>query len=191
VDLDYLQESHGELPASIPKQYFLFVGTLKKGKNLALLREVYRLARVQKQEIAPLVIVGVKFLDKLSHGDFPADWEFLGFQKDEQLFALYRSAIALVFPSKFEGFGYPVVEAQALNCPVICSKISSIPEVAGDAAMYAEQTPESYLEMMLLLQSSEAQRHKLTTKGALRVSLFSLAAATSKVETIYRKTMVG
>src|SRR5579859_3409922 len=118
---------------TVPNEYFLFVGSLEPGKNLALLKEVYALAESKKQFLPPLLIVGARWEGVGHEGPPPKDWHYLGRQPDEVLVYLYRHATGLVFPSKYEGFGLPVVEAMSLGCPVICSPVASLPEVGGAA----------------------------------------------------------
>ncbi len=120
-----------------PKPYFLFVGTIQPRKNLE--RIIRAFAKIEDKS---LVIAGSKgwMSDKIYELPKKLGIEnrvkFLGYVADEKLPALYSGAEALIFPSLFEGFGLPILEAQACGCPVITSNISSMPEVAGDGAVY-------------------------------------------------------
>ncbi|HMO66955.1 MAG TPA: glycosyltransferase family 1 protein, partial [Verrucomicrobiota bacterium] len=125
----------------VPAEVFLFVGSLEPGKNLALLRETYKLARRAGRELPPLLIVGARWSGVAGEGAPPANWHYLGRQPDGVLIHLYRRALALAFPSKYEGFGLPVAEAMQLGCPVVCSPVASLPEVAGDAALFVPSRP--------------------------------------------------
>lgn len=99
---------------------------------------------------------------------------FLGFVPQEDLGSLYRNAAALVFPSMFEGFGMPVLEAMACGCPVVCSNTSSLPEVAGEAALYFNpQDPAAIAETIQLLLSSSKLRETLVERGRLRAESFT------------------
>jgi glycosyltransferase involved in cell wall biosynthesis len=113
-------------------------------------------------------------------------WRFLGHQTDETLVYLYRRAVALLFPSKNEGFGLPVVEAQALGCPVICSRVASLPEVGGDAAFYSEMTPAAYLEAMLRLMRDGPLRQELVEKGKTHSAKFSWSKCARETVEVYR-----
>jgi len=118
--------------------YILFVGNVEPRKNLESLLRAY--ARSYEQHHASLVIVGAKGwndsgitrrLEEVS--GLPIHQT--NFVNDTELAALYAGAIAFVFPSLYEGFGIPCLEAMASGCPVICSNTSSLPEVVGDAAI--------------------------------------------------------
>ena len=132
--------------APVPSEFLLFVGSLEPGKNLSLLRQTYELATGSQINLPPLMIVGGRWEGVAKEGRPPSSWHYLGRQSDAALVYLMRRAIALLFPSKYEGFGLPVNEAMSLGCPVICSPVASIKEVGGEAALYAELTPEAYLK---------------------------------------------
>lgn len=124
--------------ASPYKNYFLFVGTIQPRKNLERLIEA--VAKTDKI----LVIVGSKGWMSEKIYKLPKKLgieervKFLGYVPDRDLPALYSGAIALTFPSLFEGFGLPILEAQACGCPVLTSNVSSMPEIAGKKAIYVD-----------------------------------------------------
>src|SRR6266496_4816590 len=124
--------------SDVPPEFLLFVSSLEPGKNVVLIREVYELAESRRVKLPPLLLAGSRWQGVGHEGPPPSGWRFLGHQSDDVLVYLYRRAQALLFPSKYEGFGLPVAEAQALGCPVICSPVASLPEVVGTAALYAE-----------------------------------------------------
>jgi glycosyltransferase involved in cell wall biosynthesis len=105
------------------------------------------------------------------------------------LVALYRRALALALPTKYEGFGLPVVEAMGLGCPVICSRVASLPEVAGDAAHYAEMTPASYLDAMRRLARESGYRTELIERGRVQVRRFSWRRCAEETVAVYRAAM--
>jgi len=105
---------------------------------------------------------------------------------DEGLQVLYKNALVFVFPSLYEGFGIPVLESFTCGCPVICSKTSSLPEVAGDAAVYFE--PESELSILNSVQKviyNNNLRSQLAHKGSQRVKEFSWEKTSKKTKKIY------
>lgn len=128
----------------LPGPYWLAVGTIEPRKNLVRLLEAYRLYRESDRPFTALVIVGQRgwkaepFYEALASHPFREDILLTGYVSDEQLAALYSHALALVYPSEYEGFGLPVLEAMACGCPVICSDRSSLPEVGGEVARYVD-----------------------------------------------------
>lgn len=107
---------------------------------------------------------------------------------DERLAALYQGASAFVYPSKYEGFGIPPLEAMSLGCPVICSNTSSIPEVVGNAGAYFD--PHDTDSMRTAIESvlqSPARRQELLAFGSARVHTFSWARCAAETLAIYRK----
>jgi alpha-1,3-rhamnosyl/mannosyltransferase len=177
-----------EQPAfEVPPEYFLFVGSLEPGKNLSLLRATYELAATRGQVLPPLLVMGVRWAGVGTEGKPPPGWTYLGRQSDEVLQYLYRRALALVFPSKYEGFGLPVAEAMALGCPVICSQVASIPEVGGEAACYADLRPEAYFDAMVRLCRDHALREDLITKGREQSRRFSWSKCAEETVRVYRE----
>jgi glycosyltransferase involved in cell wall biosynthesis len=99
---------------------------------------------------------------------------FTGYVSNSQLAALYKKAACFVFPSLYEGFGIPILEAMNYKCPVISSNASSLPEVGGDAALYFDPKDPIDLEKKIeLVISDAALRKSLEAKGLKRVELFS------------------
>ena len=173
----------------LPSEFFLFVGSLEPGKNLSLLKAAYEMAAAQSRALPPLVIVGARWAGVATEGAPPADWFYLGRQPDAVLVHLYRRAQALVFPSKYEGFGLPVAEAMALGCPVICSPVASLPEVGGAAAYFAELTPEAYLAAMLRIGGDSGVREELIAKGRVQARSFSWLRCAAQTMEAYRHTL--
>jgi alpha-1,3-rhamnosyl/mannosyltransferase len=172
----------------VPAEFFLFVGSLEPGKNLALLKEVYELAEREKRALPPLLIVGVRWEGVGNEGVPPKNWRYLGRQPDDVLAYFYHRALALVFPSKYEGFGLPLIEAMALDCPVICSPVASLPEVGGNAAMFTDLTPTAYLNSMERLIREADLRDELIAKGREQAAKFSWRKCAGEVLELYRST---
>ena len=174
---------------TLPNEYFLFVGSLEPGKNLALLKEVYALAQSGNQLLPPLLIVGARWEGVGHEGPPPKGWHYLGRQPDEVLVYLYRRAIGLVFPSKYEGFGFPVAEAMSLGCPVICSPVASLPEVGGAAALFTDMTAEAYLIAMRQVSCEAGLRIELIEGGLAQAAKFSWTKCAREVLEVYRETL--
>jgi len=114
--------------------------------------------------------------------------KYLGYIEDKEIPAIYKNAIGLVFPSLFEGFGIPLLEAMKTNCPILCSNTTSIPEVAGNAALYFD--PLSITDIVDKLNqflSSKKLRQELMKKGNKQIKKFSYKKTTKKTLEILKK----
>lgn len=151
--------------------YVLAVSAVDRRKNLRLLDA----AMAHVVDILPratLVMVGPRREPDHLHA---ATWlQAPGFVSEEELTSLYRSARALVVPSLYEGFGLPVLEAMRLGAPVICARTSSLPEVAGDAALYVSPTDERQLALAILqLLTNDVLYDSLHRAGVQQAARFS------------------
>jgi len=161
---------------SLPEDYLLFVGSLEPRKNLSTLLKALRRCRVR----APLVLVGWDawgdkgWLQRALDNDGNLRVVCTGFVDDETVAALYSGARALVYPSLYEGFGLPIVEAMACGCPVICSNTSAMPEVAGEAACTVDpRNPQALAEAVDRVLLDRDYRESLSKKGRARAAQFS------------------
>lgn len=157
--------------------YFLFVGTVQPRKNLE--RVIQAFARYSQPLAPSLIIAGqrgwlsddIYQLPKILGIENRV--KFLGYVPDKKLPALYSGAEAFVFPSLFEGFGLPILEAQACGCAVLTSNVSSMPEVAGKAAVLVDPySVEAILKGILRLRSGQV-REKLIKLGFENIKRFS------------------
>lgn len=166
--------------------YILFVGSLEPRKNLRRLIEAFVLMKRRYRTDAKLVIAGA------SGANFPRisfDLQgneknvlFRGHVDNNELVDLYRGASLFVYPSLYEGFGLPVLEAMACGCPVITSSCSSLPEVAGDAACLVDPySIEDIAAAMERALSDDACRGSLRAKGLARSATFSWGASALSV----------
>jgi glycosyltransferase involved in cell wall biosynthesis len=173
----------------VPAEFFLFVGSIEPGKNLSLLRAVYQLAEERSHRLPPLLIVGTRWLGVRNEGQPPSGWHYLGRQPDEVLVYLYRRASALIFPSKYEGFGLPVVEAMSLGCPVVCSPVASLQEVGGDAALFCKLQPDAYLDAIKRLSTEIGLREALVENGYRQARQFSWRRCAEETAEVYRSAL--
>lgn len=162
--------------------YFFFVGTIQPRKNLARLLKSYAgfLNIVGKTNAPKLVLAGGKgWLSEPIYA-LPKSLEiedmviFTGRISDARLADLYKNALAFTFPSLFEGFGLPVLEAFSAGVPVMTSNSSSLPEVAGDAALLVDPNKtEEMIEGLLKLYNDKQLRETLSSKGFEQLKKFS------------------
>lgn len=163
----------------LPGTYFLTVATIEPRKNLPVLLDAYVQLRQQLSEACPvLVIVGRKgwHCDDIMRymAALQESVHFLGHIPDQDLVALYQMATCFVFPSLYEGFGLPVVEAMAAGCPVITTTTSSLPEVAGDAALLVDPLDAQGMAsaMQRVLQDATLRQHMIAA-GRVQAAHFS------------------
>lgn len=119
--------------------------------------------------------------EKLKTYKYRDDVVMLGYLPEEQLVRVTAAAYALVFPSFFEGFGVPVLEAMQAEVPVIASNAGSIPEVGGEAALYADPAdPDAFAKQMLSLYKDETVRKNLIEKGKQQAAIFNWDKAANR-----------
>ena len=115
---------------------------------------------------------------------------FLGYVPDTALQAIYRAALGTLFVSRAEGFGYPVLEAMASGCPVVTSTVSSLPEVAGEAALLVDpEDPAAIAQAITRLAADPALRQALKLRGLQRVRQFSLESQARETLAVYRRLL--
>lgn len=174
--------------------FFVFIGTLQPRKNLARIIEAHRLLPWEIQKTCPLVIIGRNgwgtdaLLPELQALESRGCGRWLSNVANVELHALLQSARALVYPSLYEGFGLPVLEGFAAGLPVISSNTTSIPEVAGDAALLVN--PESGAEIaaaMLRLVEDDALASDLVKRGRLRVKNFTWDNCLRQTVDVYKE----
>jgi len=182
--------------------YFLYLGTLQPRKNLARLitaftvLEPFGLSLRAKPETV-LVLAGKRgwlyddLFTQARHLGLAENIRFPGYTPDEDKAALLSGALAFVFPSLYEGFGLPVLEAQACGCPVITSTTSSLPEVAGDAALLVDPTDTTAIAAaMQRIAADPALRETLVERGFANVRRFSWTACAQSVLSVMEQSVV-
>lgn len=174
---------------ALPPEFFLFVSALEPGKNLKLLNETYHLAGREGVRLPPLLIVGERVEGVAHEGAAPPGWHYTGHLSDEELAYLYRRSLALLAPTRYEGFGLPVLEAMTLGTAVICSPVSSLPEVGGEVPFYAGQNPGDYLTQMRRLVQEPRLRQDRIAAGLARAATFSWPRCARETLEIYRSAL--
>lgn len=184
-----------------PERYLLYLGTLEPRKNLDLLLRAFarwRQATTIENRDVKLVLAGargwyydeifrnVEALGLTEHVHFP------GFVPTEALPGWYAAAEAFVYPSLFEGFGLPVIEAMASGAPVICSRAPGVAEVAGDAAItFAPRDEDALAGALHLVMSQPALRSELRRRGLARAARFSWQRCAEQTVEVYLRVLAN
>ncbi|MFX0201031.1 MAG: glycosyltransferase family 4 protein [Candidatus Hodarchaeota archaeon] len=182
--------------SGLPERYILYLGNLEPRKNLPTLLAAHRSLPRNLRDRYPLVIAGAMAW----HANEIKKALYL-FQKDERLILtgyvpqallpdLYRGASLFVYPSLYEGFGLPVLEAMASGVPLVASNTTSLPEVVGDAGALVDPYDINELrEAMVKLLNDEKLRNETSEKGLERAKLFSWEKCAQKTLEIYEKVL--
>lgn len=181
--------SHGSEPAP-PHPYYLYVGGRYSYKNFDSLLAAFAKVVSVRPEIK-LCVVGLPFneteeklIAELRLSEYMENYSYAS---DRHLAKLYRCSVAFVYPSLYEGFGIPLLEAMSCGTAVIASDCSSIPEVVGDAAILFDPKSTSDLaDILLSLLDSPTERDRLINKGYQRAKAFSWDKTVAKTLNVYR-----
>lgn len=186
-------QAHVQARYHLPKDFILFVSTIEPRKNLPTLLRAFRRLRDNYKLDAGLAIVGNRgwlfqevdqVIAELKLGD---EIRFLGGVPNEELVHLYNAAKLFVFPSFYEGFGLPPLEAMACGTPVIASNVSSLPEVIGDAGILIDPNDAEALTVaMWRVLSDENLQREMRDKGLKRAATFSWKRTAQETLAVYR-----
>ncbi len=173
-------------------EFVLYAGNVKPHKNLERLIDAFDLVRKRGLDHLKLVMIGDDIskytaLRRAVHQHQLHKYvRFLGYLPEETLAVMYRLAGVFVFPSLYEGFGLPPLEAMASGTPVVTSNVSSLPEVAGDAAVLVDPYDAlSIADGIHRVLTDETLRRDLRKKGVARAGMFSWEASVRRVHKIY------
>jgi len=178
----------------LPGRFWLTVGTIEPRKNLSLLLRAY--AALPRKERLPWLLVGglgwrgQELLAAIEGRGLQGSVRHIGFIPDEELPLWYNSAEALLFPSLYEGFGLPVLEAMACGCPVLCSDVSSLPEVAGSAGICLppDDAPR-WTQALHNAYADSAWRAGARGRGLQQAAQFSWQRTAAATVRSYRKAL--
>ena len=186
-DVDRVRERY-----QLQDDFVLYAGNVKPHKNLVRLIEAFDLVRRSGLDHLKLVLIGDQIskytaLRRAVHAHQLHRYvRFLGYQSEDTLAIMYRLARVFVFPSLYEGFGLPPLEAMASGTPVVASNVSSLPEVLGDAALFVEpRDPQSIADGIRRVLCDERLRCELRAKGFARASQFSWERSVRRIRDIY------
>jgi glycosyltransferase involved in cell wall biosynthesis len=176
----------------LQEKYILYVGRLDRRKNIGGLIRAFSLLKKTQGIPHQLVIAGQKdylprpLQEEISEGDIGEQILFTGFVPEELLPALYSLAEVFVYPSLYEGFGLPALEAMACGCPVIASNVTALPEVIGTAGLLIDPAQTaSLVEAIIKVISDKALREKMSRDGLARAWTFSWTETAKKTLAVY------
>jgi len=183
-----IQDKYG-----LPERFILYVGTIEPRKNLTALLEAYAELRRRLEPPPGLVFTGKKgwlyegFFRRLRELGLEDKVTFTGYVPDEDLPALYSAATVFAFPSLYEGFGLPPLEAMACGTPVITSSASSLPEVVGEAGILVDPYDVGGLvRAMKRVLMDEGKRKEMRGKGLRQAARFSWEKTARETLKVYR-----
>lgn len=189
----FVREQHG-----FDDNFILYVGTLQPRKNVDTLVRAYAMFRRHTGMQHKLVIVGkpkYRFgpvFEAIEQSGFSDDVIFTGFVADEHLPDYYNAASLFVFPSRYEGFGLPVLEAMACGTPVITTNVSSLPDVAGDAAILVDPNDvDGFAESMARVLGDAALAGNMRRDGLARAATFSWERTARETLAVYEKVLAA
>lgn len=179
------------------KDYLFYVGTTRLHKNMKNLLEAFKVAISQLPENIKLIISGNQTYlddrDKSTVAEINNNGErvvFTGFVSKAVLEHLFRNADAFIFPSLSEGFGIPVLESFYFNKPLLCSNATSLPEIAGNAALYFDpEVPDNMAAVITRFFNDKNKGKELVNLGAERLKLFSWKKMAIETVELYRKVL--
>lgn len=178
-------------------EYFLFVGGVHPRKNLMNLLKAFSIFKKRQLSSMKLLVAGrlawqyKDVVEKLQTYKYKDDVILLDYLPDEILAKITASAYCLVYPSLFEGFGVPIIEAMSCGTPVICSNNSSMPEVAANAAFtFNAEDVNDIAHKMMLIYKDETLRNRLVELGFERAKTFSWDVSASLLWNVIEKTLI-
>lgn len=176
--------------------YALFVGTIEPRKNLAVLLDAYESMPMAERMRIPLVVAGYRgwlsedVHQRLERAGRQGWLRHLGYVAEEHMPLLFAGARVFLFPSHYEGFGLPVLEAMACGTPVIASSAASIPEAGGDAAMYvAPEDTASWQQHIRLLMEDNARAEAMSKAGLAHAARFSWRQTALQTADVYKRAL--
>lgn len=183
----------------IGEKYVFFIGTIEPRKNLPnLIKGFCSVANIPAMKKVELVLAGApgwkygQVIKAIRDAKLGHRIRYIGYVPHDDKMHLIEHATAFAFPSLYEGFGLPVLEAMSLGAPVITSRVSSLPEIAGTAALFVN--PQKYKEIgqaIVKLVSSANLRRRLSEEGKRRAAMFTWDGAARETMQVYKEALEG
>lgn len=180
------------------KKFLFYPAATWPHKNHKNLLAAFRLLKDQCGFDGELVLTGIamqsqgQLLQEIKQLGLTDNVRILGYLPYEDLPLLYNLANLLVFPSLFEGFGIPLVEAMACRCPIVCSNVTSLPEVLGDAGVtFDPHSPQHIADTIWSVWNNESLRQQMRERGKERVKLFNWENTTLQTLEVYKKAVLA
>jgi glycosyltransferase involved in cell wall biosynthesis len=177
-----------------PQPYLLFIGRLETRKNIVRMIEAFEQFKEKTGLPHVLVLAGKpgfgyeKIKDQISKSTYQKAIQEVGYVSESEKWQLLRGADVFLFPSLYEGFGLPVIEAQSVGVPVITSETSSLPEIAGEGALFVDPfDPAALAQAMETLATDPEKRADIIEKATYNVSRFSWATCARRVASLLAK----
>ncbi|OGI06550.1 MAG: hypothetical protein A2Y40_07590 [Candidatus Margulisbacteria bacterium GWF2_35_9] len=194
IEVGHIDEEKIRRKLELPEEYILFVGTMEPRKNIDGILSALLLLWKEKKESYNVVIAGPKgwlYSDtekKIKEYQEIGQIMQTGYLSDEELVVVYKYAKLFVYPSFYEGFGFPILEAMALGVPVICSETSSMPEVGGDAVEYVDPKSSAQIaEKISVIYKDSKMRAVMKKEGLKQSKLFSWIKSAEQTINVYNK----
>lgn len=182
---------------AICDRYFLYLGTLEPRKNVTLIiKAYYQLKHQSVKKMPQLVLAGKKgwgyddIFRLIKEYKLETDVIFTGYVTEEEKVALLKGAVCFIYPSLYEGFGMPPLEAMACGTPVIASNAASLPEVIGDSGILIDpESIEDLKKSMLEINENSQLRNKLSYEGAKRAQNYDWRKIAVQLKELYKKML--
>jgi len=176
----------------IHRPFILYVGSFARRKNLPGMVDAFSIVRRHRADLQFVIVGGPSGRDDVFPAELPDRVIVAGRLTREELRALYNSAELLIFTTLYEGFGVPVLEAMACGCPVVTSPVTSLPEVAGDAALYAApHRPAEIARQAMRILSERDLRQTMVEKGLGQAARFDWEAVAYNTLFLYQRMAAG
>ncbi|MDP1845592.1 MAG: glycosyltransferase family 1 protein [Candidatus Moranbacteria bacterium] len=175
----------------LDNRYLLFVGRLEKRKNIQGIIEAFEILKDKHNISHKLYLIGKygygkeNIKNKIANSKYKEDIILTGYVNDEDKLGLLKKADVFLFPTFYEGFGLPILEAQSVGIPVVTSNISSMPEIAGDSAVLVDpNSPDEIAEAAYKLISNESYKNDIIEKGYNNTKRFSWEKCAKEISNI-------